>query len=320
MAKPDVSIVMCTFNRADMVGAAVASLCKLRTDGFTYEIVVVDNASTDDTQRIVREHARTSPVPVRLVYERKPGGVHAHNRGIDEAQGEWIAWFDDDEIADANWLVELMKIAAERNVRSIGGAVKLQLPEGTSEAQLTPECRRLLGESNGWSQPRKYNRREGPGSGNQLLHRSVFTEVGVYDEYYNRRGYDTDLYRRIRKAGIESWYTPHAIVYHVTPPLRLGREYLRQTSLNNGWCFARRDQAEWGRAVATLLTGARILKAAVIHVPRLVWGWLTRNRETTLGARCAIWRVEGYMRAVLEQTRAVGIAASVWCADLLVYC
>jgi glycosyltransferase involved in cell wall biosynthesis len=299
MKDVDVSVVMCTCNRAEMVRAALESLFALRpAEGLRHEILVVDNASTDATADVVRAMAKDAPVPLRVVHEATPGGAYAHNRGIEAAAGEWVAWFDDDEVADERWLFALLDTARRRDAKSVGGAVKLRFLDG-GEHHLHRAARRLLGESNGWPDERPYTRKEGPGSGNQLLHRSVFERIGVYDVAYNRRGYDTDLYRRIRLAGFESWYTPDAVVHHLTPPARLELDYLRQTSLSNGWCFAERDRTEWGRGAAWAMTALRLGHAAAVHVPRLAWARLRGDADGVLDARCELWRAQGYARTAL---------------------
>jgi hypothetical protein len=133
-----------------------------------------------------------------------------------------------------------------------------------------------------------------------MLHRSVFEEVGVYDESYNLRGYDTDLYRRLCAAGIESWYSPAAVAYHVTPPYRLTEQYLRDTSLYNGWCFARRDRLRFGPLIAPLVLVARIGQMVGIHLPRLAMAKLRSDVEEALARRCRIWTAQGYMTCAMH--------------------
>jgi glycosyltransferase involved in cell wall biosynthesis len=291
----DISVVVCTYNRAEMLRDTLASLAAQETEGrFRYEVLVVDNASTDHTPQVL-EAAAGNGTWLRHVREPRQGQVHARNRGIIEARGDWIANFDDDQIADPRWLLELLSLAQRRNVRSVGGAVRLKLPEGC-DRMLSSVCRRVLGESVGWADEQPYTRKEGPGSGNQMLHRSVFAQIGPYDDAYSRRGEDTDLYRRIRAAGIESWYTPRAIAWHVTPPSRLEEKYLRATSVYNGWCFASRDREEWGRIALALVSAARLGQAALVNAPRLVWARLRRAREEALAARCLFWRLQGYLQ------------------------
>lgn len=302
MTTVDVSIVMCTRNRADMLRDAMNSLVAQETDGaFTYELLVVDNASTDHTCDVIAEVAAGAEVPVRSVYEGTPGQVVARNRGLREARGEWIANFDDDQIAEAAWLKELMRVAREKQARSVGGKLYLKLPEDC-ERTLALQVRRLLGESVMWDHVRPYTRQQGPGSGNQLLHSSVFDEIGVYDLSFQLRAYDTDLYRRMRRAGIVSWFAPDAVAHHVTPPGRLKESYLRETALHNGWSFGRRDAIEWGPLKPVLVGAARIGQALLSHTPQLWLARLLRRDETALTLRCRRWRAEGYARCVLYTT------------------
>lgn len=262
VAPVDMSIVVCTYNRAEMLRECLQSLMQQETAGeFTYEIVVVDNKSPDHTASVVEELAKTSPVPLRYVFESEPGQVHARHRGLDEARGEWIANFDDDEVATPPWALELLRLARKHNLLSVGGKLLLQMQEPT-DRNLHPLVRRMLGESVLWDDEAPYSRRQGPGSGNQLLHRSVYEKVGRYDLNYQSRGYDTDHYRRIREAGIESWFAPKALAYHVTPPSRLTYKYLRETAILNGWCFCHRDLEHFG-----------ILRCAGVSLARWGLGW-----------------------------------------------
>lgn len=299
MAIIDVSVVVCTYNRAKMLADTLRSLIDLRTDGrIRFEIVVVDNASTDHTGQVIAAAARASHVPIRGVVEYERGVAAARNRGLSEALGQWIAFCDDDQVADPDWLRELLVMARKTGARLIGGAIRLQLPE--PGRRLATEIRAMMGESVGMDREQRYTRRNSPGTGNMLVHRSVFNQVGAFDQNLQEAGEDTDLFRRVRAAQIETWYTPAAIVRHVIPPYRLKEEYLRWSSQRTGWCFAHRDQQEWGRAKVFWLLTARVGKAALVLLPWMLFCRLTRRRETSLGIACRIWRVEGYFRCALK--------------------
>src|SRR5262249_41598358 len=163
---------------------------------FRYEVVVVDNASTDETAAVIAAAARHFPVPLRGVREPRPGVACARNRGIHEARGAWVAFFDDDQVADPAWLRELLAMAEAKQIRGVGGANRLRLPDGRAD-DLPQACRELLGGSSGPGAPRLYSRRLAPGAGNLLVHRSVFEQVGVFDEGLREAGEDADLYRRM---------------------------------------------------------------------------------------------------------------------------
>ncbi len=295
-SNPDVSIVLCTYNRAHMLAECIESLMAQRSYGeFTFEIVVVDNRSTDNTAAIVAELASRSSVAIRYVLENQPGQVHARHRGFDEARGEWIANFDDDEVAEPDWLVEMLRLARNKNVLSVGGLLLLRFTE-QSDRQLHPRVRRILGESVRWSEPRPYTRRQGPGSGTQLLHKSVLERVGRYDVTQSLRGYDTDFYRRMREAGIESWFAPKSVAYHITPSSRLTYKYLHDTCFHDGWTFCRRDLEHFGKLICFFVLIVRFALVFFKHLPLSIVTRLAGMRESALAHRLMLARLEGYTR------------------------
>lgn len=296
--KNHVTVVVCTYNRAGLLRDTLRSMQTLRTEGrFTFEVVVVDNASTDETQQVIAEVVAESPVEMRGVYEPKAGVAAARNRGLAEAEGEWIAFCDDDQQADAAWLLELLQMAWQKQIRLVGGAVKLALPAGAAQPALA--VRRNFGESIG-RQPHPYTKRVSPGTGNLLLHRSVIEQVGNFDENLRQAGEDTDLFRRIREAGIESWYNPRAIVWHHIPAYRLTADYQRWSSQRTGWCFADRDCKEGGRVRLLMLAVARAAQALLVRLPLLAWHSTRGWRQEALGVRCDLWRCEGYLRFAID--------------------
>ena len=98
MASVDISVVICTYNRASMLRLALDALVGQETGGaFTYEIVAVDDGSTDDTPAVIAEFAGNASVAVRRVAGGGQGVAHARNRGAEEARGGWVAYTDDDQ-------------------------------------------------------------------------------------------------------------------------------------------------------------------------------------------------------------------------------
>lgn len=307
MGAIDVSVVVCTYNRAELLRDTLASLKALETGGaFRYEVVAIDNGSTDETPRVIEEAARAAPsgdggptVPLRGVREPKPGVAAARNRGIREAAGEWVAFFDDDQVADPHWLSGLLTFARARSVSCVGGSNRLLLATGGDPEKLPPVCRSLLGEMLE-REPYRYTGKKAPGAGNLLLHRSVFDRAGVFDEGLREAGEDTDLFRRIAAAGFEGWYCPQGVAYHVVPGYRLSAKYLRWKSRLHGSHLARRNLRHWGRGPFVLELLARLAQALGLHLPRLLWARLGRDENRLLGARCRLWRTEAYVRSALR--------------------
>ena len=283
---PDISIIVCTYNRAAMLRDALASLSELATDGrFSYEIVVIDNASTDETPQAIASAALSSRAPVRGIREPIKGIVAARNRGIREAQGRWIAFFDDDQLADPRWLAELWRGASEQQCRVVGGAGHLTFPDG-APPHIDPVVRMLLGESILSDQPLAYGGRVTPGCGNLMIERSVFDDVGTFQTAVNGRGEDTDLFMRIERAGIASWYIPTAIIQHVTPRQRLEPAYSLRLAQQMGEGIALRQAASMGRHRFTLVWLAKAARLALVQFPLVGLARLRGDGSALLGHRC----------------------------------
>ncbi|TWT90241.1 putative glycosyltransferase EpsH [Pseudobythopirellula maris] len=295
----DVSVVVATFNRAAMLRETLRSLVELETDGaFAYEVLVVDNASSDNTPQAITEFAavdrRGSAVRVRGVREPSPGVSHARNRGVGEAAGDWVAFHDDDQVADPRWLAELVALAKRRSALVVGGAVKLKLPAGAKEPSAR-YLRQMLGEKVGMPAEQPFNRRQIPGAGSLMIDRGVFDHVGLFDTDLEIGGEDADLYRRIRAAGYEAWYTPKAIVHHLIPAKRLDSDYMRWTAARHGQHVALREFLDWGPRKLPLVMAARLGQATINYLPRYLAARLTGDRDGALAARCLMLRSQSYL-------------------------
>lgn len=306
-----ITVVVITFNRAPMLAKTLASLVELDTtlpsgESFTYEVVVVNNASTDNTQEVidgyVSETPRGSAMRIRTFYEEEPGVAPARNRGLRESHSEWVAFHDDDQTAHPEWLAKLVELAQRKRVKVVGGAVKLSLPEGTNR-ELAPQCRTLLGERVGWDEEAPYTRKRVPGTNNVLIHQSVFDEVGVFNTGLKVGGSDADLYRRIRNAGHTAWYTPESIVYHMIPEKRLGNDYMKWTATRHGMHLALREYLDWGPAKLAGMIVLRVGQASANYLPRFLLAKLTGQKEKALGARALLWRSQAYVSRAIELLR-----------------
>ena len=113
MKVPLISIIVPTYNRSELLLSAINSMLQQETDGkFTYEIIIIDDASTDETREVIGEIIKHSPELVKYVKGEGKGYTFALNKGLAESHGEWVALFDDDELANPDWLKELYAFAA----------------------------------------------------------------------------------------------------------------------------------------------------------------------------------------------------------------
>ena len=109
-----------------MLRAALESLTRLRTQPeFDYEVLVVDDGSTDETARVVQSVMDTSVVDIRYLRQENRGIAGARNTGVFHARGSWVAFFDDDQLAEPDWLVHLLAAASSSGADCVGGPALL---------------------------------------------------------------------------------------------------------------------------------------------------------------------------------------------------
>jgi glycosyltransferase involved in cell wall biosynthesis len=115
-----VSVVICTYNRVEMLKGCLTSLtCQTAPDG-SFEIIVVDNNSSDDTASVVHEFLGSSNIS--YVTESIPGLSRARNKGLAVAKGHFVAFFDDDCLAPIDWVENALKlIISDSNLDGLGG-------------------------------------------------------------------------------------------------------------------------------------------------------------------------------------------------------
>lgn len=301
MTTPHLAVIICTYNRADNLRLALQSVLRQECHGFTYEIVVVDDASTDHTRETVLELAASTPVPVRHVRQEGQCGIaHARNRGVAEAKGDYVVFFDDDQLADPRWLHELLAVARAHDAAIVGGPRKLDL-SADMLAGLGPVCRSILGESLYDAPPVILHGKELPTTGNLFIARRVFDAIGDFNAAISRAsGEDTDFILRARAHGFDIWTAPKAMVAHMIPAYRVTPPYFQWVSLRWGVIFARQNRINFGLAKTAAYAVARMGQAKLIHAPKLLGALLRGDAAAAADRKCLIWRAVGYARTTLS--------------------
>ena len=299
MAIIDITIVVATHNRAAMLRKTLESLINQVTEGkFSYEVLVIDDGSTDDTAGVVREVAgEARSLAVSYVYKSAGGEGDARNRGVAEARGEWIAFCDDDQWAEPRWLAELYAAARESGVDIVDGPVVLDLPESSART-LGPKSRRVLGEKFLGPEPGPYTSKETMGAGSVLIRKSLFTAVGGFDITF-RQGVDTDFFYRAEQGGFSAWYCPRAIMHHVIPEARVQPVYLKGSCLRTGVATARIQWKYEGALRLTLFNLWRVGVTMGRDVPLVAIAALGRDRQLLLDSYCSVWFSLGFIRGSL---------------------
>jgi len=297
---PLVSVVVCSYDRQLTLSLALESVASQETGGeFEFEVVVIDDGSTDETREVVRRVSGCSAVPVRYIRESGRGIPFARNRGVEEARGEWIAFFDDDQIAEREWLRELTRTARGTGAQIVGGVRQLDYL-GEAPSEVAPMTREVLGEKYYGSQACRSNRYTLACTGNVLVRRELFDRIGQFDTNMHRGMSDIDLMRRAFDAGVDARYTPHAVVRHLIPPYRLGEDYLKWTSLRTGTNLSVINHKSWGTLRMFLPCLLRVGHALTLNAVLAAVAYLAGRPALVLGRKCYRWMAEGSARMALH--------------------
>ena len=253
--EPEVSVVIPTYNRSALLRSTVDSVLKQDTQT-TFEVILIDNNSSDDTKDVVASLIETYPGKVRYVVERKQGNAHARNRGIEEAKGAIVAFVDDDVTVDKNWLTSLKTILDARSDLSFVGGKVLPQWNGPPPSWLTPDHwapLALLDYGNdefaiSGNSPR------GLLTANIAFRRNVFEETGMFLPDLQRvkdmigSMEDHEFLLRVCRSGKQGIYTPRMIATTHIDTERLTKAYHRRWHTGHGHFYAVLADPDWERS------------------------------------------------------------------------
>ena len=228
------SIVIATYNRAADLRDTLKSLATLQPDG-PWEVIVVDNNSTDETQAVVLEAAQAFPARLRCLFEPEQGRSPALNCGIRAASGEIIATTDDDVRVPPDWLNRAAAGLARLGCDYVGGKV-LPIWGGPRPAWLPNRGGKhwaVIALLDYGLDPIEFGTRV-PLGVNMVFRRGAFERAGGFDPNTGRRagtllGQEVrEWCIRARKAGVRGWYLPELTLQHIIPASRLNKHYFRR--------------------------------------------------------------------------------------------
>jgi glucosyl-dolichyl phosphate glucuronosyltransferase len=303
----EISVVVPTRNRVGLLGDTLASLAVQTLPRERYEVVVVDNGSTDETAALAEDALRRDGVNGRCVIEPALGANLARNRGVATSRGRIVAFLDDDARAEPDWLEALLAAFAGGATNGVGGRIDLVWDTAPPRWQHRNYLQ-LLAEFDLGAERCKVERYPYLVSANLAFTRQTFDRFGRFDPRLDRRGSsllsmgDTEFCHRVVRGGGTLLYEPTAVVRHVVPKDRTRFSFLLRRSYCNG------------RSLCQLKNRWRDLDAKTSH-PALLFNTGVnllrelRNRNLPGSARQAsllAWHL-GYLReALMTRTAEAG--------------
>ncbi|MEO6873743.1 MAG: glycosyltransferase [Opitutaceae bacterium] len=222
------TVAIPTYNRADFLRQTLAGIAGQLFPNHHFEVLVIDNNSTDHTRAVVAEFAQAQPAP-RYLLETKQGLDYGRNRAIREARGDIIVFADDDILVQPDWLAQLTAplLADQAHlIGAVGGEVVPVFPHGLPD---------WVAE---WHSPLAFRAdagpleaKDSPMGANLAFPRWVFDRVGMFHTALDRAagnyfsGGDSEMIRRVRAVGLQVWFSPAAVVQHQMPANRTTLRY-----------------------------------------------------------------------------------------------
>ena len=214
-----ITAVICTRDRAHFLEKCILSFLDQTASPEFYEILVVDNGSSDNTSEII-EKFRTE-ANFRSVFEPVAGLSRARNTGWRNARGGTVGYIDDDAIVDRLWVESVIEVLEQVIPQPdwIGGPIHLDWQVAGPD-WINKELNVPLGFVDWGDVPRRLNRSERLGGGNSLYRKEILQELGGFDERLGRdansllSGEETQLQKRIEAAGGYLYYHPGIMIYH----------------------------------------------------------------------------------------------------------
>lgn len=302
-------IIVATYNGSAGIGRLLDSFLQAKKpENVDWVITVVDNNSNDGTSDIVRQYFSSLAGRLVLLLEKRQGKSFALNLGIDSTNRELVAFIDDDETVDAEWMTRVAAVFADDNVGYAGGPYVPVWPDGSGPPAWLPGGRQgVLGNTFDpglGSDPLVFGR-EYQGTlmgGNAIVRRSVIDRVGKFNQALGRTAKgllcseDHDYQMRLQKDGGLGLFDPQMRIYHWIKKNRISKKYFRSWSFWCAYSLAIMEEHDFSVAKIAGIPRWRI-RQALTRLPSIAV-----NASKRFESELMWWDLAGYTYSLLQRT------------------
>jgi glycosyltransferase involved in cell wall biosynthesis len=311
----DFSVIVCTYNRARNLPVCLGRLAEQQNVGeLAWEVLVVDNNSSDETSQTVEQLARSLPIEIRGTHEPQQGLNYARNTGIRESRGRCFSYVDDDILVSPRWLASVYGNFLRNDADAVGGRIHLDpaiaLPKWIRR---DTDMLGFLGYQDLGEDPLEMDGvKRYPFGGNMAFNRRVVERIGYFNPKLGRKGAgkrrnelfkgaETDYFHRLAAAGgARIFYEPDAIVYHQVMPFQLQKKYFRTIHYNAGYQRAYHDDTRYPRQLAGV--PLFMYQQLVRSTGRYLWQTMTKGPDWAFRQQMNVWHLLGTMQGRFEAT------------------
>ncbi len=301
--RPDLSIVICTYNRHELLRAALDTLLPQSPPDFPYEVIVVDNNSTPETRAVVEEFAAADS-RVRYVRETRQGNAYARNTGVENARASIVAFLDDDVTVRDNWVQIIKDTLPHTKAGFIGGKVlprwEQPPPSWLSVPNWAPIAAVDYGDS---ALVIDVNNALCLLTANIAFRKELFERFGGFSANVQREIdtigslEDHEFLARLLRGGVSGLYVPEMVVDAYVGSERMTKAYHRRWHTGHGHFYAVMKDPEWERSSFRLVGVPGHLYR---ETARNALGWfskiLTGNTDAAFVNECRLRFFRGFFR------------------------
>lgn len=236
-----VSVIVTTYNRAKIIPMCMDSLINQNFPKSDYEIIIVNNNSSDNTEEVIERYIKDYPyVNIKYYYIPKPGQVYARQKGIIAAQNEILSFTDDDGILSQDWLKEIVNVF-EMSDKVVGVAGKITIRWDETPPDWIKEYESYLGKLD-YGDEIKFSTDLYMNAGNLSIKKNELIEVGGFNpEMIGDRlmgDGETGLWLRLKKRKCVIGWAPKALMEHYQIAKKNATvEDIKRRFMNNGICI-----------------------------------------------------------------------------------
>lgn len=230
--KPELSIIICTHNRANLLSSVLNSMVKQNCSKEDFEVIIIDNASNDNTKAII-ESFKSSLQNLQYIYEPSIGLSFARNAGLKAAIGQYVAFLDDDAKPCEEWAASLIYDFENLTPRPVCIAGKvIPLWEAEKPKWYPSRFESLLGLLDFGNESYFLGSNQAPIGANMAFIREVLVQMNGFSSDLGRKGKnllsneEIQLFIMMHKKGYPIYYEPKACVEHLMQKERLTKKWL----------------------------------------------------------------------------------------------
>ncbi len=230
------SLIVCTYNRDKYLYGALQRIAENGYPVDAYEIVLVNNMSTDNTESECQRFQNDYPdIDFRYFLETQQGLSFARNRGIQESRGDTLVFLDDDSYIQPNYLINLQhQLEVCPDADAFGGKIDPVFESGEAPKWLSKWNYSWVSAIDMGDNVCQFKGKAFPIGANMGIKKAMLSKIGVFNTELGRSkknlmgGEEKDLFERIRQQGGNIYYFPDVAVQHVIPPSRTTIDYVKR--------------------------------------------------------------------------------------------